>query len=199
MSRTSRQSSRLAGENERRRTAMPITVMRMETRMAEASLDNVALRDPAATDHKMAFAQLQQLAPSFNWSAYYKTAGSPRGRSTSPNRGSCRRSAATLTAVPVAEWKVYLRWHLLNSAAPSLSDDFVKEDFAFYDAYLNGATEMKPRWKRCVELTDKLARRSAREEIRREVLPGRSQGAHAGDGAEPPRRRWVRRSRGSTG
>jgi endothelin-converting enzyme/putative endopeptidase len=37
-----------------------------------------------------------------------------------------------------------------------LSDDFVREDFAFNGAYLNGATEMKPRWKQCVELTDSL-------------------------------------------
>jgi endothelin-converting enzyme/putative endopeptidase len=30
----------------------------------------------------------------------------------------------------------------------------VQEDFAFYQQYLKGAKEMKPRWKRCVESTD---------------------------------------------
>jgi putative endopeptidase len=147
---------RLAGEDEPSARSDADHVMRMETRMAEVSLDNVALRDPAATDHKMAFSQLQQLAPSFNWSAYYKTAGIAPGLVNVAEPRFLQGISRDVTAVPVAEWKVYLRWHLLNSAAPWLSDDFAKEDFSFYDAYLNGATEMKPRWKRCVELTDTL-------------------------------------------
>jgi putative endopeptidase len=60
-----------------------------------------------------------------------------------------------LTAHPIADWKIYLEWHLLNSAAPSLSDAFVQEDFAFNGVYLSGAKEMKPRWKRCAESTDR--------------------------------------------
>jgi len=32
----------------------------------------------------------------------------------------------------------------------------VEESFAFNGKYLNGATEMKPRWKRCAESTDAL-------------------------------------------
>jgi endothelin-converting enzyme/putative endopeptidase len=61
-----------------------------------------------------------------------------------------------LTAMPLSDWKTYLRWHVLNSAAPSLSDDFVREDFAFKGAFLQGAKEMKPRWKRCAESADRL-------------------------------------------
>src|SRR5258708_12917992 len=57
---------------------------------------------------------------------------------------------------PLADWKVYLEWHLLNSTANSLSAPFVEEDFAFNGKYLSGTKEMKPRWKRCVESTDNL-------------------------------------------
>ncbi len=147
---------RLAGVSEATAIADAASVVRMETRLAEASLDNVALRDPAATDHKMSFGELQRLAPSFNWAAYYKAAGvSPASLNVAEPRF-LQAFSRDLTAEPVAQWKVYLKWHLLNSAAPTLSDDFVREDFAFNGAYLNGATEMKPRWKRCVELTDSL-------------------------------------------
>jgi endothelin-converting enzyme/putative endopeptidase len=66
---------RLAGVSDATAFADAASVVRMETRFAEASLDNVALRDPAATDHKMSFGELQRLAPSFNWAAYYKAAG----------------------------------------------------------------------------------------------------------------------------
>jgi putative endopeptidase len=147
---------RLAGVPDVTATADAASVVRMETRFAEVSLDNVALRDPAATDHKMSFGELQRLAPSFNWAAYYKAAGlTPAALNVAEPRF-LQAFSRDLTAEPVAQWKVYLKWHLLNSAAPSLSDDFVREDFAFNGAFLNGATEMKPRWKRCVELTDSL-------------------------------------------
>jgi endothelin-converting enzyme/putative endopeptidase len=66
---------RLAGESDAAANAGANAVVRLERRIAEASLDNVALRDPAATDHKMSFGELQRLAPAFNWSAYYKEAG----------------------------------------------------------------------------------------------------------------------------
>ena len=57
----------LAGFDATASKAAAKTVMAMETRLAEAMLDNVALRDPAATDHKMKFQDLQKLAPHFDW------------------------------------------------------------------------------------------------------------------------------------
>jgi putative endopeptidase len=147
---------RLAGGTESAASADAAAVVRLETRLAEASLDNVALRDPASTDHKMSFSELQRLAPSFNWAAYYKQAGLAPFALNVAEPKFLQAFSRELTAEPVAQWRVYLKWHLLNSAAPSLSSDFVREDFAFNEAYLNGATEMKPRWKRCVEMTDSL-------------------------------------------
>ena len=99
----------------------------------------------------------------------------------------------------LADWKVYLKWQLLNSMANSLSAPFVEENFAFNGKYLSGATEMKPRWKRCAESTDRAAGRGARQEICRKIFPARGQGAHAGDGAQSaggharrhPERPWM--------
>jgi endothelin-converting enzyme/putative endopeptidase len=147
---------RLAGASDASATRSAATIMRMETRLAEASLDNVALRNPAATDHKMPFASLQRLAPAFNWAQYYEQTGLTPGEVNVSEPHFLETVNRELTAVPVADWRTYLQWHLLDSAAPSLSDAFVREDFAFNDAFLNGATEMKPRWKRCVEMTDAL-------------------------------------------
>ena len=147
---------RLSGESDAVAARAATTILRMETRFAEASLDNVALRNPAATDHKMPFGSLQRLAPAFNWAEYYQQAGLTPGEVNVSEPHFLETVNRELTAVPVADWKTYLKWHLLDSAAPSLSDAFVREDFAFNGAYLNGATEIKPRWKRCVEMTDAL-------------------------------------------
>jgi endothelin-converting enzyme/putative endopeptidase len=146
---------RLAGDDPTRAKSAAETVLRMETHLAEASLDNVALRDPRATDHKMSFAELQKLTPHFDWAVYSQRVGVQIGDPNVAEPKFMTEFDRQLASTPAAEWKTYLKWHLLNSAAPSLSDAFVAEDFAFNGAYLSGAKEMKPRWKRCVESTDR--------------------------------------------
>jgi putative endopeptidase len=146
---------RLAGESDATAKSAADTVMRMETKLAEASLDNVALRDPKATDHKTSFADLQKLTPHFPWPAYYRSADLKAGDVNVAEPKFLGEFDRQLAATPIADWKTYLEWHLLHSAAPSLSDAFVREDFSFNGAYLSGAKEMKPRWKRCVESTDR--------------------------------------------
>lgn len=130
------------------------TVIRMETQLAQASLDNVALRDPQATDHKMTFDELRKLTPSFDWQAYYAAAGLRSGDVNVAEPKFMQELDRQLRAAPLEDWRTYLKWHVLDAAAPSLSEPFVREEFAFRGVFLNGANELKPRWKRCVEATD---------------------------------------------
>src|SRR6185437_7647505 len=58
--------------------------------------------------------------------------------------------------VPVADWKTYLRWHVVDAAAPMLSDKFVDANFDFFGKYMSGQKELQARWKRCVQTTDRL-------------------------------------------
>jgi endothelin-converting enzyme/putative endopeptidase len=146
----------LAGYNEAQAKAAADTVFQIELQLAQASLDNVALRDPQATDHKMPFAALQKLAPNFDWTNYYRHFALQSGDVNVTEPKFVEEFNRQLSATPINDWKTYLKWHLLNAAAPSLSDAFVQADFAFYSAYLNGAQEIKPRWKRCVEEADNL-------------------------------------------
>src|SRR5262249_35025234 len=55
-----------------------LAIVGLEKRLAEASLGATASADPAGTDHRMTFIQLEQLAPSVEWSAYFAEAGLPR-------------------------------------------------------------------------------------------------------------------------
>jgi len=55
---------------------------------------------------------------------------------------------------PVDDWKMYLRWHVVNAAAGELSDDIVNENYQFNDVTLRGVKQLKPRWKRVVTSTD---------------------------------------------
>src|SRR5271170_7673597 len=147
----------LAGWDQKSAAAGAQTVMTMETKFAEVSLDNVALRDPTATDHNTTFAQLQALAPHIDWVEYFKHKQIPQDVDMNVDQPKFMQELdRQVHEAPLADWKVYLKWHLLNSTASSLSAPFVEEDFAFAGKYLGGTTEMKPRWKRCVESTDQL-------------------------------------------
>jgi endothelin-converting enzyme/putative endopeptidase len=147
---------RLAGYAEADARAAALLVFDQEKAFAEASLGRVERRDPKATDHKMTFAELQKLAPRFDWGAYFDAAGIPKADLNVNEPRHLKELDRQLAEVPLSTWKHYLKWHLLSAASPSLSAPFVEESFRFYSAYLGGAKEMKPRWKRCVESTDDL-------------------------------------------
>jgi putative endopeptidase len=144
----------LSGKSRRNSRIESEAVFGMEKQLAAASLDNVALRDPRATDHKTGFIELTNLAPDFDWPGYFAAARLPRAAVNVEQPEFLRAVDSLMLGTPLASWKAYLRWHLLRSAAPYLSAPFTKESFAFYEQYLGGAKEMKPRWKRCVESTD---------------------------------------------
>ncbi|HTR03455.1 MAG TPA: M13 family metallopeptidase [Thermoanaerobaculia bacterium] len=131
-------------------------VMRMETDLAKASLDNIALRDPKATDHKMTLAELQKLTPKYDWTAAFRALDVKPGDVNVAEPKFLQEVERQLGAVPIADWKTYLDWQLLDFASPSLSKPFVDENFAFNGAYLAGQKENKPRWKRCAEQADRL-------------------------------------------
>ena len=131
-------------------------ILALESRLAEASLAPAAAADAAATSHKLTFAQLSRLAPRFDWQSYFMEAGLPRIDVNVTEPAFVERLNRELEATPVAVWKAYLTWHLLDSAAPWLSKPFADESFAFRDKYLGGATAMKPRAMRCLESTEAL-------------------------------------------
>lgn len=147
---------KLAGYDEKSAKAAAETIFHMEEKLAENSLDNVALRDPANTDHKMTYAAFTKLAPAMDWDGYFSSAQiSPADLNVS-EPSFMKEVDRQLRLTPLADWKTYLTWQLLNAKADVLSEPFVNENFAFQGKYLSGATEIKPRWKRCAESTDQL-------------------------------------------
>jgi putative endopeptidase len=145
---------KLAGRDDAAAKRAADTVMAFELGLAKATLENVARRDPSATDHAMGLAELQKLTPSFDWAAYFKASGVQPTTLNVTEPAFMTEVERQLKATPIADWKIYLSWQLLSAEAPSLSQPFVDESFAFNDKYLGGTEEMKPRWKQCVEATD---------------------------------------------
>jgi endothelin-converting enzyme/putative endopeptidase len=131
------------------------TVMRIETALAKGSMTRVERRDPKALDHKMTSAELQQASPAFQWQVYFTKVGMPSLGSlnvASPNF--FKTLNETIEKESLADWKTYLRWHLVHADAAHLSALFLNENFAFFGKTLRGQQELKPRWKRCTEYVD---------------------------------------------
>ncbi len=131
-------------------------ILRLETLLAKASLTRVERRDPYKLKHKMTVAQVSELAPNFNWKAYYATAAYPEFQVLNVSTPDFFKEVSTrLTNDELGTWKIYLRFQIVNSSAPYLSSPFVNENFEFYTKYLRGAKEQQARWKRCVAYTDR--------------------------------------------
>ncbi len=146
----------LAGDSAESAKQNAQTILRLETLLAKASLTRVERRDPYKLKHQMSVAQLSELAPDFNWKAYYATLPYPEFKTLNVGAPEFFKEVnALLTSEPIGNWKTYLRFHVVNSSAPYLSTTFVTEDFEFYRKYLRGAKEQQPRWKRCVGSTDR--------------------------------------------
>jgi putative endopeptidase len=145
----------LLGDPEPRATSEAATVMKMETEMAGASMTRVERRDPVKTYHKMTLEQLRSLTPGFSWLAYFGAIDAPQISSVDVMQPRFFKTAGTMiTSLPIADWKTYLRWQLIDTAAPALSSPFVQEDFNFNGKILRGTQQILPRWQRCVMATD---------------------------------------------
>ena len=131
------------------------TIMRLETAMAKASLTRVERRDPHKLVHKMKVADLTQLAPNFDWTAYYREMQYPEFPILNVDAPEfIKELNILLSSESIDNWKTYLRFHVADISSPYLSPKFVEENFEFYRKYLHGAKEMQPRWKRCVQYVD---------------------------------------------
>ncbi|MBI2787609.1 MAG: M13 family metallopeptidase [Elusimicrobia bacterium] len=145
----------LAGSDPTTAAKEAAAVMRVETALAKASMDRVARRDPMNTYHKMTRAELAALAPEFAWDKYLAAAGGPSWTAVNASAPDFVKGfGALLKETPLDDLKAYLRWHVLSGSQFWLGRAFVDEKFDFYGRRLTGAKELKPRWKRCVELVD---------------------------------------------
>lgn len=130
-------------------------ILAMETALAQASLSRVARRDPHKVYHWMTIQQGEALAPAFDWPAYFAAAAPPAFSGLNVAvPGFLTGMNQALGKFSLSDWTVYLRWHLIHSAAPDLSSAFEQAHFDFYGKTLTGAPKMQQRWQRCVRRTD---------------------------------------------
>ncbi len=131
-------------------------VFNLEKSLAGASMTRTDQRDPFKTYNKFTLQGLDSLTPSISWTTMmnrmevtgkydYLVVGQPDFLTELNNQ---------VATTSLDDWKIYLKWHLLNLAANVLSNDFVMQDFYFNNQILSGQKQIQQRWKRMVSFTD---------------------------------------------
>jgi putative endopeptidase len=140
----------LLGDTPALARAQAKTILSIETTLARASKSQTELRDPEAIYHMMDVSQLDEMTPYFSWSDYLKTIDlSDVKRLNLATPDFFRVMNEQLHTVSLKDWKVYLRWHVLRTFAPYLSDPFVQLHFRMVQV-LTGTKTLTPRWRRVV-------------------------------------------------
>ena len=146
----------LAGATEAEAKKQARTVMEIETALAKASMDKVERRDPNKIYHRLERAGLKKVAPHFLWDAYFDELGAPSVQAINVFAPDFFAGMDKLLAAKgkLNDVKTYLRWTAVEDAAPALGQAFVEERFRLTKA-LTGTKAILPRWKRCVQMTDR--------------------------------------------
>ncbi|RPI05640.1 MAG: M13 family peptidase, partial [Zetaproteobacteria bacterium] len=130
-------------------------VLRLETRLARASMTRDETDDPIATYHKMSRSALAKQASGFSWDAYLRALGLDTSEPLLVRQPAFLRELGRMAqGVSLSEWRIYLRWHLVRSTAGYLSSPVAREAFAFNGTTLEGTQALPPRWKRVLAEID---------------------------------------------
>ena len=147
---------KLAGESEKKATSDAQAIMKLETALAQDSMDITSRRDPNKVYHLMPVSELATLAPGMAWDRFLAASGAPKiGELNVANPDFIKGMNGLLASTDLETIKTYLRWQLILSTPgyvlPKPLDD---ERFDFYGRKLRGQPEQRARYKRCVQATD---------------------------------------------
>ena len=131
------------------------TFVGTETKLAAASMTRVELRDIEAQYHKMTPDELAAIAPKIDWEAYWAAAEIAKPAYIIVCQPKFMEETSRIwIETPLEEIKQYLRWRVLDDLANFLGEDFSGRIFEFYGRTFRGAKEMKPRWRRVLDIVD---------------------------------------------
>ncbi len=144
---------KLVGEGDMQANKYVETVVRMETAFAKAQMSRVELRDPDKRYNRLVLSDLEKLCPRMKWAEFMKTAKMTNAYYIVGQPNFLKEVHESLGRETLDDWKTFLKWNMIQSAAPYLSNAFVKENFTMSQNF-SGLKEMQPRWKRISRMTD---------------------------------------------
>ena len=141
----------MTGYSESKAQAAMQAVLKIETRIAEASYSATKLRDVKANYHKMSYDELLKNYSGIDWNVFLKEMGVPAFKEISVSQPKPIHAVEQiLQETSLDELKAYLSFKVIDDACNSLSDRFCDASFQFYGHTMQGTEQNRPRWKRAV-------------------------------------------------
>jgi predicted metalloendopeptidase len=164
---------RLAGRSERDARADAARVIWLETRLARVSMPAADQRNPENVYDIRRVEELAVEQPMLDWPGFFRSIGLSTLETVNVAQPLFFREAHRLLAeAPLDTWKAYLRWNVIDAAAPALPRAFLEHDFAFRGRVLSGQQQLQPRWARCVRMADvAIGQLVGQEYVRRNFTP----------------------------
>jgi putative endopeptidase len=131
-------------------------VMEIETRIAEASLSNIELRDPYNSYNKVTVESLKTDYPAIDWDVYFETLKIGGITELNLAHPKVMRVANEVLAGDRAKLNYYLAFNILNEAAAYLDDEMHRASFEFFGRTMSGQEQPRPRWKRALGMPNSI-------------------------------------------
>ena len=129
-------------------------VYAIEKRIAEASYDNVKLRDINANYHKMSYDELVRDFPGIDWPTVFWVTGFPAFKQLVVRQPEQLHEVEKILAdTPLDDLKAYAEVRIIAGAASCLTQDLRRSYFIFEQA-LTGKPEDDPLWKQATALVN---------------------------------------------
>ena len=126
-------------------------IMKLETELAKVSKSNTELRDPEANYHKMTYAEFNKKYPHIQLEKQLLAAGVNLNYVKDLVVGQpefVEGADKLISNLTPAEFRDYMEWGQIMSAAGYLSEDIAAESFNFFGKTMSGRKENHPLWKR---------------------------------------------------
>ncbi len=146
----------MLGLEEGESTRVAENVFAIERQLAEASKPEADARPIDENYTKYTLDEAKKEFSDIDWDAFFETLGRPNIRDFVIQQPDfIRQVADTLQNSDVQAIKDYLEFHLVNSKANGLSQDFKDASFEFNGKVLNGMKEQQPLWKTTIATLDR--------------------------------------------
>ena len=130
-------------------------IFALERRIAEAHASREASEDVKKGNNHWTRQDFSGRAPGLDWSAFFSGAGlEAKNNFVVWQPGAVTGISALAREAPLATWKDYLTFRLIDHFSSLLPAAFVEERFAFYGKALQGTPKLRDRWKRAVSATN---------------------------------------------
>lgn len=130
-------------------------ILDLETELAKSSRSPVELRDPEKNYNRIDMKDIEEKFPEVSLRSYFSGIGLGKVDYVIAGQPEFFQNLGRLLKeVPIEDWKIYLKWKIINGTAPYLHSEVEAENFDFFHRKLFDQKEPEKRWKTAVSVID---------------------------------------------